>query len=65
MYDHHGFPIEWEAGDVAVVCNHRFAHGRPNYSLEAGEERELGVVLGEMYDRVGQKKGKWLDGFSG
>jgi len=59
-YDQHGFPISWETGDVVVVCNYRFAHGRPNYSLAEGEERELGVVLGEMFDRVGQKPGKWL-----
>lgn len=59
VYDHHGFPLNWEQGDVAVVCNYRFAHGRPNYTLEEGEKRELGVVLGAKYTRVGQVAGKW------
>ena len=59
VYDQHGFPLVWEEGDVAIVCNYRFAHGRPNFELEDGEQRELGVVLGEMYDRVGALPGKW------
>jgi hypothetical protein len=59
VYDHHGYPLRWSQGDVAVICNYRMAHGRPSYFLEAGEKRELGVVLGEMYTRVGSKEGKW------
>lgn len=59
VYDRYGIPINWQLGDVAVVCNYRFAHGRPSYDLQEGEERELGVVLGEMFDRVGQVDGKF------
>eukprot|EP00930_Biecheleria_cincta_P047472 TRINITY_DN32919_c0_g1_i1.p1 TRINITY_DN32919_c0_g1~~TRINITY_DN32919_c0_g1_i1.p1 ORF type:complete len:412 (-),score=69.49 TRINITY_DN32919_c0_g1_i1:328-1488(-) len=59
VYDMHGLPLDWCQGDVAVVCNHRWAHGRPAFNLARGEERTLGVVLGEMYQREGQREGKW------
>lgn len=59
IYDRFGLPIDWQVGDVAVVCNYRFAHGRPGIYLDAGEERELGVVIGEGFDRVGDLPGKW------
>jgi len=52
VYDDHGMPIHWQKGDIAVVCNYRWAHGRLGYDLNAGEKRELGVILGEMYPRV-------------
>jgi len=61
IYDQFGFPIEWKVGDVAVVCNYRFAHGRPGYSLEADEERTLGVILGPMFDRQCTIDRKWID----
>merc|ERR1719334_1476923 len=65
------FPLEkvkggsWESfwdkctGDIAAICNYRFAHGRPNFSLREGERRELGVILGQMYRRQGQRNDKW------
>lgn len=59
IYDRFGIPIDWRVGDVALICNYRFAHGRPGIHLEAGEERELGVMLGEQFDRVGALPGKW------
>ncbi|MEO0423791.1 MAG: TauD/TfdA family dioxygenase [Pseudomonadota bacterium] len=59
IYDRFGIPIDWRVGDIAVVCNYRFAHGRPAIHLEAGEERELGVMLGEQFDRLGIVPGKW------
>ena len=59
VYDAYGVPLWWHTGDVAVVCNHRWAHGRPSYALEEGEERTLGVVLGQMYPRLGQYDNKW------
>eukprot|EP00051_Salpingoeca_urceolata_P005423 m.73145 g.73145 ORF g.73145 m.73145 type:complete len:417 (+) comp14315_c0_seq3:284-1534(+) len=59
VYDRFGFPIEWQSGDVAIFCNYRFAHGRPSYELGAGEQRQIGVVLGDMFDRVGSLDGKW------
>lgn len=57
-YDKFGYPIKWEKGDIAIICNYRWAHGRPEYFLEEGEERELGVILGPQYDRQGQI-GEW------
>lgn len=59
VYDQHGLPIDWEPGKIAVLCNYRWAHGRPSYKMEPNEKRTLGVVLGEMYDRVGQRDDKW------
>lgn len=60
VYDRNGIPLKWSTGDVAVMCNYRWSHGRPAYSLAEGEERTLGVALGPMFDRVGQKAGKWM-----
>jgi len=59
VYDRHGIPIQWQKGDIAVVCNYRFAHGRLSYDLQEGEKRELGVILGEMKPRTQCKPGKW------
>jgi hypothetical protein len=59
VYDQFGMPVDWAAGDIVIVCNYRFAHGRPGIHLQADEERELGVVIGEAYDRVGDVDGKW------
>ena len=59
VYDRFGIPIEWNVGDIAIVCNYRFAHGRPGIHLAAGEERELGVVIGAAYERVGDLPDKW------
>ena len=49
----------YDVGDVAAVCNYRFAHGRPSIHLREGEERELGVLLGEQFKRVETVPGKW------
>lgn len=59
VYDRFGIPIPWQQGDVAVVCNYRFAHGRPSVHLNPGERRELGVLIGESFDRVGALENKW------
>eukprot|EP00494_Astrolonche_serrata_P006981 UN07006 len=59
VYDKYGMPLKWQIGDISMMCNYRFAHGRPQYSLNEGEERELGVLLGCRFDRVGQIEGKW------
>ena len=58
-YDQFGIPIAWNRGDIAVVCNYRFAHGRPSVYPKEGEERELGVLIGEAFDRVGSLVDKW------
>jgi hypothetical protein len=59
IYDDYGIPINWEVGDVALICNYRFAHGRPAVHLEEGEERELGVLIGESFDRLQDREDKW------
>lgn len=59
IYDRFGIPIDWNVGDIAIVCNYRFAHGRPGIHLAKGEQRELGVLIGESFDRVGDLDGKW------
>lgn len=59
IYDRFGIPIDWNVGDVAIVCNYRFAHGRPGIQLDDGEDRELGVLIGEPFSRVGDLDGKW------
>ena len=55
VYDRFGTPLDWRVGDVAVICNYRFAHGRPSIVLGQDEERELGVLLGSTFDRVGDR----------
>lgn len=59
VYDRFGMPIDWRVGDVAVVCNYRFAHGRPAIELAPGEERELGVLLGQSFTRLGARPDAW------
>ncbi len=59
LYGTFGTPINWRPGDVAVICNYRFAHGRPGITLGEGEQRVLGVVLGDQYDRVGVRRDAW------
>jgi hypothetical protein len=59
VYDRFGIPVDWRVGDVVVFCNYRFAHGRPAIHLREGEQRQLGVLLGETFDRVGALPGKW------
>ncbi|MEM6381234.1 MAG: TauD/TfdA family dioxygenase [Pseudomonadota bacterium] len=59
VYDDFGMPIEWSQGDVAIVCNYRFAHGRPAIHLGPHERRELGVMIGAAFERVEALAGKW------
>jgi hypothetical protein len=59
LYDEFGMPVNWREGDVGVICNYRWAHGRPGIRLGDGEARKLGVVLGDQYDRVGVRPDKW------
>jgi len=59
IYDRFGIPVDWAVGDVIIICNYRFAHGRPGIHLDRGEERELGVLIGDAFQRVGDLDGKW------
>jgi Taurine catabolism dioxygenase TauD, TfdA family len=59
VYDRFGSPIDWRVGDVGIICNYRFAHGRPSIALGEHEERELGVLLGEPFRRIGHLGTAW------
>lgn len=59
IYDRFGTPIQWQPGDIAVVCNFRFAHGRPSIYLQPGQQRELGVIIGESFQRQQHRADKW------
>ena len=58
-YDNFGIPLRWQVGDVAVLCNMRYAHGRPGVFLQPGEQRELGVMLGPFVQRKMTREDKW------
>jgi len=59
LYDRGGIRVRWEAGDILAFCNYRYAHGRPAYELRSWEERQIGVMLGEKFQRVGTLDGAW------
>lgn len=59
-YDNFGIPLTWKRGDVAVLDNFRYAHGRPGVHLLPGEQRELGVMLGQFYELGEHREDKWL-----
>lgn len=59
LQDAYGFPINWQKGDAVIVCNYRYAHGRPAIHLKPNQKRELGVVLGPVFDRIGDLPHKW------
>jgi len=59
LYDDGGIRVQWEQGDVLAFCNYRYAHGRPAFSLQKWEERQIGVVLGEKFQRVGALEKSW------
>ena len=63
IYDKYGIPIEWKNGDIAIMCNWRWAHGRPIYDIDEtkDEKRDLGVILGQVFERQGQREGKWFE----
>ena len=59
VYDRFGIQVDWGVGDIVIICNYRFAHGRPGIHLAAGEERELGVLIGAAFERLGHLDDKW------
>jgi alpha-ketoglutarate-dependent taurine dioxygenase len=59
LYDRGGIRVRWQTGDVIAFCNYRFAHGRPAFELRSWEERQIGVMLGEKFQRIGAKPGAW------
>ena len=59
VHDNHGIPIDWQEGDVAMICNRRFAHGRPAINILPGENRKIGVKLGKGFTRQGDTQQGW------
>lgn len=59
MYDDSGIRVPWQTGDIVAFCNYRYAHGRPAFNLQKWEERQIGVVLGEKFERVGAADNSW------
>lgn len=59
VYDLAAIRVEWQVGDILSICNYRWAHGRPAFELDDTEQRNLGVVLGTPFPRVGQRDDKW------
>merc|ERR1712083_1007769 len=41
IYDKYGIPIEWKQGDIAIMCNYRWAHGRPIYDLNEKDKEKI------------------------
>lgn len=58
-YDQAGIRIPWKQGDLVVIDNVRFAHGRPPINLDEGEKRHLGVLLGSLKRKAGVLSDKW------
>lgn len=52
-YGQFGTPIAWEKGDLAIINNRRYLHGRPAYDLENGEKRSIAVIIGPVFHRRG------------
>jgi len=59
LYDRGGIRVRWQTGDIVAFCNYRFAHGRPAFDLRMWEERTIGVMLGEKFQRVGARPDAW------
>jgi len=59
LYDRGGIRVNWESGDIVAFCNYKFAHGRPAYNLHSWEERQIGVMLGEKFNRLGTYDNAW------
>lgn len=34
VYDECGIRVPWNVGDISIVCNFRWLHGRPEFELE-------------------------------
>lgn len=59
LYARGGTRVQWQTGDIVAFCNRRFAHGRPAFDLRPWEERQVGVMLGQKFQRVGAVEGAW------
>ena len=57
ILDKYGVRVPWQVGDISMMCNFRWLHGRPGFVKKAGQERELAVMLGERFYRQGARAG--------
>jgi alpha-ketoglutarate-dependent taurine dioxygenase len=55
IFDNHSLPIFWKPGWIAMLDNERWAHARPPFTLQAGESRKLGALLGIPKNRLGAR----------
>jgi hypothetical protein len=54
-YNAASLALDWKAVDLAMLDNLRWAHARPAYRLNAGEQRILGVTMGMLRKRLGDR----------
>lgn len=54
-YNTASLPLDWKHADLAILDNLRWTHARPAFSLKTGEERIMGVTMGMMKQRVGNR----------
>lgn len=54
-YNRASLALDWKRVDLAMLDNLRWAHARPAYRLADGERRVLGVTMGMMRPRLGDR----------
>nr|VFJ67607.1 MAG: Taurine catabolism dioxygenase TauD, TfdA family [Candidatus Kentron sp. FM]VFJ67794.1 MAG: Taurine catabolism dioxygenase TauD, TfdA family [Candidatus Kentron sp. FM]VFK16769.1 MAG: Taurine catabolism dioxygenase TauD, TfdA family [Candidatus Kentron sp. FM] len=57
VFDNHCLPIFWKPGWIAMLDNERWAHARPPFTLQEGETRKLGAMMGNPKNRIGARFG--------
>lgn len=55
IFDSHSIPIYWKPGWVAMLDNERWTHSRPPFTLQKGESRKLGAMIGQPKNRLGAR----------
>nr|VFJ43017.1 MAG: Taurine catabolism dioxygenase TauD, TfdA family [Candidatus Kentron sp. DK] len=55
VFNNHCLPIFRKPGWIAILDNERWAHARPPFTLQPGEIRKLGAMMGNPRDRVGAR----------
>ena len=55
FFANHSLPIFWKSGWIAILDNERLTHARPSFTLQEGETRKLGAMMGIPKNRIGAK----------
>jgi alpha-ketoglutarate-dependent taurine dioxygenase len=55
IFDDYSLPIFWKPGWIAMIDNEKWTHARPPFTLKKGETREIGLLLGNMKNRLGAR----------